>query len=408
MKRLVRGGIVAVVVVLAACGSEPAEAPFTVRDSAGIAIVENRGPSWGEGEGWTVEPEPLLAVGTLDGPDETQFFQLSDVGIRGDGTVLVLDQGDARVRAFSPDGTFLWGQGRQGEGPGEYGRPSTLLLLPGDSLLVYDGGNRRVTILTPEGELARTYRPEPPEGASQNAPMALVEPGLLLSTAGVTFSTGEETGTDGRVERRPPRLLVSDLEGTAVRELGEYPGSEFWMVASDRFVSITNFPFGKGGEVDGAAGVVVSGATETAVWEFQDVQGTLVRSVRLAVTAPPVTPADWDRAVEARIPEDAGPDVRSGILATFEAIPVPESQPVFSDLLLDDRGHLWVERYSPPWAEDDPRSWWVFDPEGRLLGEVEIPAGLQVDRIRGDRVLGRWRDELEIQQVRVHRIVGRD
>jgi hypothetical protein len=48
--------------------------------------------------------------------------------------------------------------------------------------------------------------------------------------------------------------------------------------------------------------------------------------------------------------------------------------------------------------EADPEKWWVFDPDGRLLGTVGVPAGLVVLPIGRDRVLGLWRDELDVER----------
>ena len=118
-------GAVLLATMLAACGGEGGPggtAGPSVRDSAGISIVENRIPTWAAGEAWMVDAEPALSVGTLDGPPETQFFDLSAVRLRSDGSLVAAEEGGRRIRAFGPAGDFLWSQGRDGDGPGEYRR----------------------------------------------------------------------------------------------------------------------------------------------------------------------------------------------------------------------------------------------------------------------------------------------
>jgi hypothetical protein len=254
--------------------------------------------------------------------------------------------------------------------------------------------------------MARDYTPVPPEGALMNAPMALVADGLTLSTSGAMFGTLDE-GTTGSAERPAEIFILTDTRGAAVDTLGSLPGREMWMVANEQFVSVRSLPFAKRAVADGAAGRVVLAVTDHPEWRILDASGDVTRIVRMATEPPEVTPGDWDRARDASIPEDAEPEVRNRVMLDFEEMSRPDRWPAFSDLLLDDQGHLWVRQFPPPWEEDGPTSWWVFNPEGILLGQVALPAGFQVDQIRGDRIVGRWEDDLGVQQVRVHRVVGR-
>ena len=90
---------------------------------------------------------------------------------------------------------------------------------------------------------------------------------------------------------------------------------------------------------------------------------------------------------------------------------LPDSFPHFSNLLVDDEGYLWVREYLPPVVIDEgeiPR-WFVFSPEGRLLGQVPNPKGLHpsfspvgtpvTPRIGADYILGFVRDELGVESV---------
>jgi hypothetical protein len=402
-------GVSALLVMAAACGGEggagAASGPV-VRDSAGITIVENREPTWEAGEAWLVDAEPVLAIGTLDGPPETQFFDLRSARFRSDGSVVAADEGSHRIVAFASDGAFLWEQGRQGDGPGEYRRAGGVHVMAGDSVLVYDQGARRVTVLAPGGALARSYIPEVPEAAILNAPAGIVSPGLTASNGGAIFGTDDEV-TAGRLERRLERHFLTDTEGRVVDTLPSVPGTEFWLVANQSFVSIWEVPFGKSSETAVGAGVVAMGLTERPEWLILDGSGDLRRIVRIDAEAPPVTGEDWSRAQEALLPEDAGSQQRAQVRESFADIVAPDRWPVFSDVLLDDEGYLWVQRYPAPWEEEMPTRWWVFDPDGGLMGEVALPAGFQADQVRGDRVVGRWRDDLGVEQIRVHRIVGR-
>jgi len=50
--------------------------------------------------------------------------------------------------------------------------------------------------------------------------------------------------------------------------------------------------------------------------------------------------------------------------------------------------------------------WDIFDAEGRYLGIVEMPFHFQPLGFHDDSVFGVWRDDLDVQYVRVMRILG--
>ncbi|MFH1763365.1 MAG: 6-bladed beta-propeller, partial [Gemmatimonadota bacterium] len=143
----------ALLLLLTACsaGSGTGEWAGTVRDSAGILIVENPSKGvWPDGEGWTVEEE--LRIGAFGGNPDYQFGQVGTVAVSSRGEILVSDTQAQDVRVFSPEGAYLRTVGGPGSGPGELGPGASMLLIaPGDTLLVPDPRNRRSNRYAPDG-----------------------------------------------------------------------------------------------------------------------------------------------------------------------------------------------------------------------------------------------------------------
>ena len=50
----------------------------------------------------------------------------------------------------------------------------------------------------------------------------------------------------------------------------------------------------------------------------------------------------------------------------------------------------------------------MFDGTGRFLGTVDTPANGFVTHIGADFVLGVWLDELDVEQVRMYRLIKED
>ena len=71
----------------------------------------------------------------------------------------------------------------------------------------------------------------------------------------------------------------------------------------------------------------------------------------------------------------------------------------------DALDHLWVEDYEAPGEEVDGVLWTVFDPEGRVLGFVDTPEGLEIYEIGADYILGKTEDEeFGVESVQVWRL----
>ena len=43
----------------------------------------------------------------------------------------------------------------------------------------------------------------------------------------------------------------------------------------------------------------------------------------------------------------------------------------------------------------------IFDPDGRVLGRLETPVGLEVFEVGADYVLGRYRDDFDVEFVQL-------
>jgi hypothetical protein len=82
------------------------------------------------------------------------FTRVLGVAELPDGRLVVVDGGEQRVRLVDFARDTSWQIGRTGRGPKEYLRPFGPLWLPGDSLAVYDAGNRRLLRIDPHGRPA--------------------------------------------------------------------------------------------------------------------------------------------------------------------------------------------------------------------------------------------------------------
>ena len=77
---IVQGSVVILMLgaMLAGCAGDRPPSSVSRRDSAGIAIVESGSPRWGAGDGWTIDPQPLVDLATSGAGANHEFFRVVD------------------------------------------------------------------------------------------------------------------------------------------------------------------------------------------------------------------------------------------------------------------------------------------------------------------------------------------
>ncbi len=112
----------------------------------------------------------------------TQLTRVTAILPRDDGSFVVVDGRQRRLHFVTAQGRVTRTQGGNGQGPGEYRAVTTIDRLPSDSLVVLDGALRRVTVLSPTGEVGRVFTLVPPfeSGGSPSTLVALGSGQLLI------------------------------------------------------------------------------------------------------------------------------------------------------------------------------------------------------------------------------------
>ncbi|MBW3570189.1 MAG: hypothetical protein KY467_03710 [Gemmatimonadetes bacterium] len=388
--------------VLAACGGGDARAAGpTVRDSAGIRIVQNEAPAWKKGQAWRVAAEPVTDVGVAEGDANQQFARVSDAVRLSDGTLMVADGQVNELRAFDAQGRYLRSIGRSGGGPGEFGGLEQLHLLPGDTVAAFDYLGRRLSFFTPAGTFVRSVTLEPVDGTLRPRPLGVFADGSMV----VAPLFNPIFRNSPRPTRDTVALALYSAAGRQSASLGRVPGREMVTLVSgggaDRMAVRDARPFGLATffAVHGSRLLVGENARYELVERRPD--GAVVRLVRRSGDPQAVTKRDREAYLERRRGRAGDGASRGAEERLLKSLSFPEHKPYFAGLRLDAEGNAWVERHPAPGA-DTP--WDVFDAEGRLLGTVTTPAGLRVTQIGPDFIVGVWTDELDVPHVRVHRI----
>lgn len=311
------------------------------------------------------------------------FSQVSGVRELEDGRVLISDALEESLYALDSGLTAGRKIGRNGQGPDEYRQPDALHAWPGDSTLLVDLGNGRLTVIGPDYGFGRTIpavqmtatglRIVLPAGADSEGNVYF-QPrgdGVIRDSAAVVRWTPDSSAEPVEVARIKLSSVTERTSGDAgnVRqEVRQVPLSpqDAWAVAPDGRVGVVRVGdyhidwVGAGRDVTAGPPVdfkpVRIGQADKEAW----VEQIASRGVMMAVT-------NQNGNVSARMRRGGAPGVPA-----VDEYQWPETKPPFEagSARVTPAGQLWVARSVP--AGERPTVD-VFDGDGRLCGSVVLP-----------------------------------
>ncbi|NIN49002.1 MAG: hypothetical protein GTN62_02670 [Gemmatimonadales bacterium] len=324
-----------------------------------------------------------VATLELDATCPQPFSYLSGVRELPDGKILAADPMSQVLLRLDLDAGTADTLGRHGEGPQEYQGPDQVFPLPGDSTLLVDLGNGRLTVIDPEGTFvdwspmsrptndgrARTVHPRFVDAAGNlyaTAPYSPQGPPDTTAVHRIDRASGEETPVawSWRTEyvRRPPG---------AKRPM--FVPYDDWAVGTDGRVAVVR---ANGFSVD---------------WYFPD--GRVVQGPPNELETFPLGQPEMEAEVEAMsanavtvmtVVGEGGTEslqmsrgLQPGTAPGIDDLAFPETLPIFrvGGTLISPRGEVWVERLMPAGG---PARVEIFDERGIRLGFIELPARSKV------------------------------
>lgn len=148
-------GLLAVATLTAACADAgPTMQRASVRDSAGVRIVESTSGAWDSASAWVIGEQPVVQIGAADSDEPAMLLtRVEGLTRLSDGRIVILDGQTSEVRWFTPEGEHIVTRGGKGKGPGEFTYAMALVAMGGDTVLVRDAPRLKHVLFGPDTEL---------------------------------------------------------------------------------------------------------------------------------------------------------------------------------------------------------------------------------------------------------------
>jgi len=349
------------------------------------------------------------------------FSYLSGVREMSDGRILAADPLGQVLLSIDLESGVADTIGGVGGGPEEYEQPDRVFALPGDSTLLVDLGNARLTVIDPDMAFVETVTMAQ---QTESGSMLLLLP-RFVDARGRIYFQGQSMGMGtsmpdsayiARYDRgtgavdtmgmvKLPEMERETTSGGMV-SIGPRPMTpqDEWAVGADGTAVVVRASdysvdhYGPDGTfVDGPPNTVERlsvGQAEKEEWV--NGMGADGISVRMMRTTSGGTSMSLSRG---------GMGMRGGDEPGINDYEFPDVLPVFhqSRMRVAPNGDSWVER----WMQgDSPPTFEIFDPKGVRIGTVQLPEGRRLIGFGDGTIYVVKIDEVDLRWLERYRVVG--
>lgn len=331
---------------------------------------------------------PVRPVLEATSGDDATLSYVWDLAMDSRGHVYVVDFQEPGIIELNHDLGYERTIGREGEGPGEFGRAATVQILEGDSLIVWDSQLQRLTFFPPGGsEAASVHALGTQERSGTTWRLAA---GAYLARSSTAYMAD---GSDQGSTRSEVLRHVREEEGRVVDEvIFSYPAAERLVLRVEGAVSVAGHPFGRSSFVGLLAdGRIAHASSDALEVKTIDLTGDVQTAFSYPTTYMPVSRRDLAAAA----------DGLSGDLARLLREGAPYSWPSLTGLVVDDEGRIWIGLRD---ADLTKWEWAAFHVDGTHQFSVEFPAGFEVHAVRGGRIIGVEQGDLGVPRILAYQL----
>lgn len=340
--RSTRQILAAIWIILAALGMNCSEQKSNWRgkivEEGGVPVVQN--PKEPIHEGPVIELVEDLTIRGSEEDDEQMFQSINTMDVDEEGFIYILDEQAGNIKVFDSDGHFLKSIGKKGQGPGEFGLPISLALLPGNKIVVNDMGQRKLLFFDKGGNYL--------EQISLADKFLFLGPVITADGQMIAMHTVPSEKPETFLNKFSPQLDPI-LTFTSVH-IERPPVADIFVAFHMSRLMWNVTPDGR---------VIWADIKDPAyLLHEHDLQGELIRKITKEFDPIPVTAEDRERLLDKAFGDNPARDQWD--------VRFPDIFPPLRGISCDDEGRLFVRRYER--EENGPGELYdIFDEDRRYV-----------------------------------------
>ncbi len=326
-----------------------------IETKEGVTIISNpREPLYGEIE---LELEEDLVIGKED-DENFRFFKWISLDVDREGNIYVMDRGSFRIQKFNKEGEYVQTIGREGQGPGEFGKPNFITLDEKGNIYVKDG--MKAQIFDRTGQFVRSF------------------PIPLNSNYFKITSEGNFLG-----ERRtimPPDdlhegIVLMDDKSKVLKNIANFPSIKMDSMFNrkDRFaIQVPELSF-----CPSLKNYAVYGFPSEYRLFVVDSKGDVKKIIEVAGPAEKISTKERNKIIDVLM--DNIKSRKSSKQEPREKLEkrvlISKFRPFFDEIRMDESGYIYVEKLKSYLSEDKGYEFDLFNEMGHYLYRLKVPAG---------------------------------
>lgn len=330
-----------------------------------------------------------------------EIGKVNEIQIDSKGQIFICDGINTCIHLFSSKGEFLRKIGKKGEAPGEYQYIWGIQITKGDTLIVYDGVQYRITIYAPKkfDNPIKTVKlpiienkPEIP-GVIGNSFSGLSGLWVPLNNNGVFFIiyTTPYSQNDEK-QKHYARLYKVDRQGKLIKKepVVKIPDVERLKISSGSGFMVTTMPFGRIPVIKFSNdGIIHYAQTDDFKITSIDMNGKKKNEINYKIDRNFITDKLWQSELKKYSPLTLK-DVKKS------KTPLPEYLPIFVDFTIDEKGNIWVAVNQKDYKS---YKYYVFNKQGKLIDTVLVPNKTVIKIINKNYAYGIRTDDWGLQSI---------
>ena len=322
-------------------------------------------------------PEITIDDGAL--PEDVFFLGGGDIAVDDVGNLYVLDSKAKHIKKFDAGGNFIKLIGREGQGPGEFTRPSKLICST-DKLVAWDMLGFRFSLFTLDGEPIKSVRHSfIEEGTPQNwRPLPSGE-----------FIVGME-----KIYRDPETpqdfsVILFSPEMEQIKTIYTHPvWRNIWGIPNAPNIPLPFHPYVHWDVTPD--GKIIIGFSDKYEIDIYDKDAGKLYSINHAYDPVKVSKDDREMFLKGLV---FSGQTGSGTIVKKDPPPAlkehmrfPEFKPAFSSIAVDSEGNILVCTYGKD-KKEEYKYFDAFDPAGNFIARVRIDSEQTFLSFRGAQII---------------------